>query len=88
MSNLNDTEIQRLFEEAEVKATSWEMLSDTRRASTDSITTEFLEELAEEESANASTTTPQSAGAGIMKPSHPMKLKIKRINWRRNRMKS
>ena len=61
MSNLNDTEIQRLFEEAEVKANAWEMPDDTRRASTDSITTEFLEELAEEESANAVNDNPESA---------------------------
>ena len=52
MSNLNDTEIQRLFEEAEDKANAWEMPDDTRRASTESITTEFLELLAEEEKAN------------------------------------
>ena len=53
MSNINDTEIQRLFEEAKEKAVAWEMPDDTRRASTDSITTEFLEELAEEEAANS-----------------------------------
>ena len=53
MSNLNDTEIQRLFEEAEDKANAWEMPDDTRRASTESITPEFLELLAEEEEASA-----------------------------------
>ncbi len=53
MSNLNDTEIQRLFEQAEEKADTWQMPDDTRRASTDSISTEFLEELAAEEAANS-----------------------------------
>ncbi len=69
MSNINDTEIQRLFEEAEKKAVAWELPDDTRRASTDSITTEFLEELAEEEAANSISQKPAESKSSDPQPS-------------------
>ena len=89
MSNLNDTEIQRLFEEAEEKANTWDMPDDTRRASTESITTEFLELLAEEEKAGAkdeSIPKTSTSEADESKPSDEKKMR--KINLHRNRVKS
>tara|TARA_Y100000589_G_scaffold127717_2_gene121577 strand:- start:1975 stop:3753 length:1779 start_codon:yes stop_codon:yes gene_type:complete len=71
MSNLNDTEIQRLFEEAQEKASVWDMPDDSRRASTDSIPIEFLEQLEQEEAAAAVNTASPNSETDDSKTSEP-----------------